>query len=209
MSAAWLGSACSLCKSQSEHQLQALLSICIYIYIFLSVTPYTTKLTVGPAFGPIRLHHFRQANGDPQVWILEYGSGDIEALLASDKVSIANFSASMRRGDRFDIAAGYEEISLSLSLALCVCVCSLVCLLACMFARVFFVLCVLLYFPLLLRLFVLSFPAFFLSVFLSFLPCFFPFLLCCFFSGTVFLFCFEETLCFALCRLVFVPSCLL
>mmetsp|Transcript_125350 Transcript_125350/g.297562 ORF Transcript_125350/g.297562 Transcript_125350/m.297562 type:complete len:493 (-) Transcript_125350:109-1587(-) len=35
------------------------------------------------------------ANGDPQVWILEYGSGDIEALLASDKVSIANFSASM------------------------------------------------------------------------------------------------------------------
>lgn len=35
------------------------------------------------------------SEANPEVWILKYGSGDIEALVASDRVSISNYTAEM------------------------------------------------------------------------------------------------------------------
>ena len=39
------------------------------------------------------------AQGDPHVWILKYGSGDIEALVTTDFVSVGSYTARMSLGN--------------------------------------------------------------------------------------------------------------
>ena len=50
------------------------------------VQPFTTR-PVAP-----------EAKAGPEIWILTYGSGDIEAVVASDEVSVGNYTAHMKLG---------------------------------------------------------------------------------------------------------------
>ena len=89
----------------------------IYIYIFYSyiyIYIYTYKILNGAGtcgqdvlLSLIRIMHHKgpgfqivpAAQGDPHVWILKYGSGDIEALVTTDFVSVGSYTARMSLGN--------------------------------------------------------------------------------------------------------------
>lgn len=50
------------------------------------------------------------AQGDPHVWILKYGSGDIEALVTTDFVSVGSYTARMSLGKPWQLERCNLEI---------------------------------------------------------------------------------------------------